>query len=188
MLSDLAYSKRANSLSKQDLNIRGTFPCILYGEIFTTYKTPIVNINQIISCTNKNVISKSKGNEIIFPTSSTSLKDFFPSVCVKKPEIYLGGDIAIFYINDVNDSMFFHYLFSTTKHLRNMFRLAEGSTINHLYPSYIESYKFYASPSLLEQTKIAFLFYSYDDLLEKINNIILIKNRIKMYYLNILFA
>ncbi len=109
----------------------------------------------------------------MFPGSSTSLNDFFPCCSIKK-EVFAGSDLNIFELNINEDSLYYSYCFSKPYHLKNIFRLTEGSTINHLYGKYIAEYKLIVPVQLIEQEEISSFF----NLLDK--QISLLENKLKL--------
>ena len=182
-LKDISTYKKGKDFSKKDLDDNGKNPIILYGDLFTQYTSIIKNINQF---TNESGGYLSKKNTLLFPSSSTSLNDFFPCSAIDIENVILGSDINIFEFNINNSAMYFSYLFSTPYHLKNIFKLTEGSTINHLYGRYLESYNLMI-PEINEQEKIAKFFSLLDlqvSLLE--NKLQLIEQKFE-YFLNYLF-
>ena len=153
-LKDISTYKKGKDFSKKDLDDNGKNPIILYGDLFTQYTSIIKNINQF---TNESGGYLSKKNTLLFPSSSTSLNDFFPCSAIDIENVILGSDINIFEFNINNSAMYFSYLFSTPYHLKNIFKLTEGSTINHLYGRYLESYNLMI-PEINEQEKITKFF------------------------------
>ena len=179
-LKDVSTFKKGQGFSKKDVNDKGKYPIILYGDLFTTYNSVITNVIQHTDNANGYF---SKKNTLLFPSSSTSLNDFFPCSSLNIENVILGSDINIFELDTNNNSDYFSYLFSTPFHLKRIFRLTEGSTINHLYGKYLESYNL-VIPHIYEQEKIAKFFSLLDyqtSLLE--NKLQLMEQKLK-YFLN----
>ncbi len=118
----------------------------------------------------------------MFPGSSTSLNDFFPCCSIKK-EVFAGSDLNIFELNINEDSLYYSYCFSKPYHLKNIFRLTEGSTINHLYGKYIAEYKLIVPVQLIEQEEISSFFNLLDKQISLLENKLKLTEQMKKYYL-----
>ena len=126
-------------------------------------------------------------NCIVFPSSSTTLVDFFPCSSIKTSGVMLGQDINCFFVNDNNSSDYLSYFFSKKSNKIKIFRLTEGSTINHLYGNYLKNFTMCISNNIKEQIKISKFFSLLDkhiELWERKLQLCLLK---KKYYLNKLF-
>ena len=90
-ISDLGISFNVGNLSKDDLSYKGT-PCVLYGELFTTYGAAI---NKVASRTNKSEgMTLSQKGDLLFPSSTTvdAISLIAPSV-INIDNVILGGDM-----------------------------------------------------------------------------------------------
>lgn len=154
MLKDISTLKKIGNLSKKDVEENGKYNCILYGEIFTRYDS-VLNKRHTLSKTNKKSTLISNSNCIVFPSSSTTLNDFFPCLSIKHEDIMLGQDINCFYVDMNYDSNYISYFFSKRKNKINIFKLTEGITINHLYGNDLKKVSLVISNDLLEQQKIS---------------------------------
>ena len=123
---------------------------------------------------------------MLFPSSSTSLNDFFPCSAIDIENVILGSDINIFEFNINNSAMYFSYLFSTAYHLKNIFKLTEGSTINHLYGRYLESYNLMI-PEINEQEKITKFFSLLDQQISLLENKLQLIEQIRLFLNNSLY-
>ena len=141
---------RGGSLGKDDITEFGT-KCILYGQLYTTYREIIDNVDTY--CEEKRNLVYAKENDLLFPLSTTvdNLSLISPSaVCVD--DIAIGGDIAIF--RPERDSAIF-LSYQINNYLKTEFaRYAQGSTIVHISPISIGQRKVWL-PSLPEQLKIS---------------------------------
>ena len=90
------------NLSKDDLTKDGS-PCIIYGELFTTYGCVIENV---VSHTRKspNSTLSTKG-DLLFPASTTvdALSLIAPS-SINEDDIILGGDMFGIHVNEQYNS------------------------------------------------------------------------------------
>ena len=92
-LYELCDFKKGAGLSKNKIVDKGSFPCILYGELFTTYSE---EITQIQSHTNINEGIPSKIGDVLIPASTTtSAIDLAIASVLNSDEVLLGGDINI---------------------------------------------------------------------------------------------
>ena len=178
-ISDVSKFYKGDGYSKKDIIDNGKYEVILYGDLFTTYKN---NIEEIKYKTNRIGNKKTRNNSILFPGSSTSLNDFFPCCSIKK-EVFAGSDLNIFELNINEDSLYYSYCFSKPCHLKNIFRLTEGSTINHLYGKYISEYKLIVPDQLIEQEEISSFFNLLDKQISLLENKLKLIEQMKKYYL-----
>lgn len=158
-IADLGEHFSVGNLAKDDLSETGT-PCILYGELFTTYGE---TISQIESRTNKTggmVLSK-KG-DLLFPSSTTvdAVSLIAPSV-INIDNVVLGGDMFGIHINSNFDAQYLSYFFNHIAK-RRLAKYAKGSTIIHLHYADIEKAKLLL-PCLKEQHRMAKCLVSLDD-------------------------
>ena len=158
-IADLGEHFSVGNLAKDDLSETGT-PCILYGELFTTYGE---TISQIESRTNKTggmVLSK-KG-DLLFPSSTTvdAVSLIAPSV-INIDNVVLGGDMFGIHINFNFDAQYLSYFFNHIAK-RRLAKYAKGSTIIHLHYADIEKAKLLL-PCLKEQHRMAKCLVSLDD-------------------------
>ena len=150
-IADLGEHFCVGNLAKDDLSETGT-PCILYGELFTTYGE---TISQIESRTNKTggmVLSK-KG-DLLFPSSTTvdAVSLIAPSV-INVDGVVLGGDMFGIHISHNYNAQYLSYYFNHIAK-KQLAKFAKGSTIIHLHYTDIEKAKLLL-PSLEEQNRMA---------------------------------
>ena len=187
-LDQISELQKNGSLSKTDIHNEGKFKCILYGELFTTYDS-IIKSESILSKTNKKSKLLTNSNCIVFPSSSTTLVDFFPCSSIKTSGVMLGQDINCFFVNDNNSSDYLSYFFSKKSNKIKIFRLTEGSTINHLYGNYLKSFTMCISNNIKEQIKISKFFSLLDKHIElwerKLQLYLLFFNYYHKYFFNL---
>ncbi len=139
------------NLSKDDLSKDGN-PCIIYGELFTTYGCVIENV---VSHTTKspNSTLSTKG-DLLFPASTTvdALSLIAPSA-INEDGIILGGDMFGIHVNERNNSNYLSYYFNIIGK-KNLAKYAKGSTIIHLHYADIQNAKI-TLPNKNEQEAIA---------------------------------
>ena len=82
-LEDIADFSKGSGISKEQLSEKGE-PCILYGELYTKYKSEV--IFDIISKTDidNTKLVKSQANDVIIPSSGETAEDIATARCVLK--------------------------------------------------------------------------------------------------------
>lgn len=139
------------NLSKDDLSETGK-PCIIYGELFTTYGE---TISQVESHTNKKEgMTLSKKGDLLFPTSTTvdAISLIAPSV-INVDGVILGGDMFGIHISTNFNAQYLSYYFNHIAK-KQFAKYAKGSTIIHLHYKDIEKAQLLL-PCLVEQNKMA---------------------------------
>ncbi len=144
---------KGTGLSKGNLVPNGKYPCILYGEIFTTYN---YEVKQCISHTNSLEGTPSEKGDVLMPASTTTKGiDLAKAICVYEDDILLGGDIIImrnaygkFY------PLFFSY-YITEVLPKQVEEVAQGTTIIHLQSSKVGKLSMCIPSDLKEQKAIA---------------------------------
>ena len=148
---DIGEPFNVMNLSKDDLSKDGN-PCIIYGELFTTYGCVIENV---VSHTTKspNSTLSTKG-DLLFPASTTvdALSLIAPSA-INEDGIILGGDMFGVHVNERNNSNYLSYYFNIIGK-KNLAKYAKGSTIIHLHYADIQNAKI-TLPNKNEQEAIA---------------------------------
>ena len=93
-LDEIATLSKGVGISKEQLSNDGE-PCILYGELYTKYKSEI--IKEVDSRTNidNSKLKRSKANDVIIPCSGETAVDIATARCVPFDNILLGGDLNI---------------------------------------------------------------------------------------------
>ena len=182
-LHEIAELSKGIGISKEQLSENGT-PCILYGELYTKYKSEI--ISKIISKTDieKSKLKHSKQNAVIIPCSGETAIDIAVARCVPFDNVLLGGDLNVIRLHKYDGAFMAYQL--NGKRKTDIAKLAQGVSVVHLYGENLKSIKTY-NPSLQEQQKIVKLLSMLDERLEVQNKIIeklqsLIKGIIVSHY------
>ena len=150
-IADLGEPFSVGSLAKDDLTEIGS-PCVIYGELFTTYGEIIFHIE---SCTNKtDGMILSKKGDLLFPSSTTvdAMSLIAPPV-INVDGVVLGGDMFGIHISHNYNSQYLSYYFNHIAK-KQLAKFAKGSTIIHLHYKDIEKAKLLL-PSLEEQNRMA---------------------------------
>ena len=149
-LGKIAEITKGSGISKDRLSEYGS-PCILYGELYTKYKSEI--INEVYSRTefDSSLLVKSKANDVIIPCSGETAIDISTARCVPFNNILLGGDLNIIRLKN-NDGGFFAYQLNGTRK-KDIARVAQGVSVVHLYGENLKHIRVY-HPAIEEQKKI----------------------------------
>ena len=167
-MSDIADLSKGIGISKDQLSADGE-PCILYGELYTKYKSE--TIKEVISKTNidNTKLVKSKANDVIIPCSGETAEEIATARCVLKDDVLLGGDLNIIRLH-VYDGSFMSYQLNG-KRKYDIAKVAQGVSVVHLYGEHLKNIKT-INPSLNEQKKIANLLSFLDERISTQNKII----------------
>lgn len=163
-LSDIAYFQKGKGISKTDIVEDGELECIRYGELYTTYNELIVNVVSKTNLPAKDLIL-SEYNDVIIPASGETQLDIATASCVLKAGVALSGDLNIIR-SPMNGIFLSFYLNNKRKH--DIAKLAQGSSVVHLYSSQLQKLKLNI-PSLPEQQKIASFLSSVDEKIQLLN-------------------
>ena len=157
-VADLGNHFNVGNLAKDDLSETGK-PCIIYGELFTTYGEII---SQIESHTNKTEgMILSKKGDLLFPSSTTvdAVSLIAPSV-INVDNVILGGDMFGIHVSHNYNAQYLSYYFNHIAK-KQLAKFAKGSTIIHLHYTDIEKAKLFL-PSLEEQNRMAMCLVALD--------------------------
>ena len=159
LIADLGEPFSVGNLSKDDLTDTGN-PCVIYGELFTTYGEII---SRVESYTNKSDgMTFSKKGDLLFPSSTTvdAVSLIAPSA-INIDNVILGGDMFGIHINSDYNAQYLSYYFNHIAK-KQFAKYAKGSTIIHLHYKDIEKAKLLL-PCLIEQNKTANNLISLDE-------------------------
>ena len=167
-LSDIADLSKGIGISKDQLSADGE-PCILYGELYTKYKSE--TIKEVISKTNidNTKLVKSKANDVIIPYSGETAEEIATARCVLKDDVLLGGDLNIIRLHGYDGSFMSYQLNGKRKY--DIAKVAQGVSVVHLYGEHLKNIKT-INPGLNEQKKIANLLSLLDERIATQNKII----------------
>ena len=182
-VADLGEPFNVGNLAKDDLTETGK-PCVIYGELFTTYGEIITQIESHTNKTDGVILSK-KG-DLLFPSSTTvdAMSLIAPSV-INVDGVILGGDMFGIHISPNFNAQYLSYYFNHIAK-RQLAKYAKGSTIIHLHYTDIEKAKLFL-PSLEEQNRMAKCLVSLDDKIKGENALLDLLNNQKAYLLYQMF-
>jgi len=159
-LGEVAEIIKGSGLSKGKLDPSGNNGCILYGELFTTYKQVI---KHVVSRTNSIEGRLSKYGDVLMPGSTTTVGiDLAIASALLEDNVLLGGDIIILRKKDnsYNSEFLAHYLTQIKRHA--IAELAQGITIIHMYGSNLINLELKLPSTIEEQTTIATILSDMD--------------------------
>ena len=167
-LADIADLYKGTGISKDKLSDDGE-PCILYGELYTKYKSE--TIREVISKTNidNTKLVRSKANDVIIPCSGETAEDIATARCVLNGNILLGGDLNIIRLHGYDGAFMSYQLNGRRKY--DIAKVAQGVSVVHLYGEHLKGVKT-INPCLEEQKEIAKLLSLLDERIATQNKII----------------
>jgi len=150
-LGNVAYFHKGSGLSKADLLVNGSNPCIHYGELFTQYGERITSVNSRTD--RKAACFKSIENDVLMPTSDVTPNGLATASCIAESNVILGGDILIIRPNGAEiDGTFLAYKIRMEH--RQIMQLVSGTTVFHIYGRDMAEFT-YKAPTTEEQQAIA---------------------------------
>ena len=167
-LGKISEITKGSGISKDQLSEQGS-PCILYGELYTKYKSEI--IGEVYSRTElgSSSLVKSKANDVIIPCSGETAIDISTARCVPFNNILLGGDLNIIRLKN-DDGGFFAYQLNGVRKT-DIARVTQGVSVVHLYGENLKQITVY-HPAIEEQKKITRLLSLLDERIATQNKII----------------
>ena len=167
-LQDIADLSKGAGISKDQLSETGE-SCILYGELYTKYKSEVIsNVVSKTDIESTNLV-RSKANDVIIPSSGETAIDISTARCVPYDNILLGGDLNIIRLKN-QDGRFFSYQLNGVRKL-DIAQIAQGVSVVHLYGESLKRLKV-RYPSKSEQEKVSSLLSMIDERIETQNRII----------------
>ena len=183
-MADIADLYKGTGISKDQLSDDGE-PCILYGELYTKYKSE--TIKEVISKTNidNTKLVRSKANDVIIPCSGETAEDIATARCVLNDNILLGGDLNIIRLHGYDGTFMSYQLNGKRKY--DIAKVAQGVSVVHLYGEHLKGVKT-INPCLEEQKKIASLLALLDERIATQNKIIEDLKKLKSAISKLLFT
>lgn len=169
-------------IAKENLSTEGT-PCILYGELYTTYKTAIAKDIRSKTQLDPTDLFHSKANDVIIPCSGETAIDIATSVCVPYDDVLLGGDLTVIR-SKLNGAFLSNQLNGVRR--KKIATIAQGASIVHLHADELKKINI-TYPTREEQDKIAHFIDCLDERIATQNKIIEDLKILKKELCNILF-
>ena len=141
---------KGRGISKEDLSDTGN-PCILYGELYTTYKTAIAKTIKSKTLLDLKSLVHSKPNDVLIPCSGETAEDISTSVCIPYDDVLIGGDLTIIR-SQLNGAFLSNQINSVRK--LDIAKIAQGKSIVHIQADELKKINI-SFPTIDEQLKIA---------------------------------
>ena len=182
-MKDIAQISKGAGISKDQLSETGK-PCVLYGELYTKYKSEV--ITEILSKTKieGSHLVYSQKNDVIIPSSGETAVDISTARCVPFDNILLGGDLTIIRLKE-QDGRFFSYQLDGVRKM-DIARIAQGVSVVHLYGDNLKRLKV-TFPTIAEQNKISAFLSIVDKRIETQSRAIEDLKRLKFAIVEVLY-
>ena len=184
-LGDIADFSKGAGISKDQRSEEGN-PCILYGELYTRYKSEVItNVFSKTALPDSELV-KSKSNDIIIPASGETAEDIATARCVPFDNILLGGDLNIIRLHEQDGKFFSYQLNGVRKY--NIATVAQGVSVVHLHAGDLKGITVKYPSHIAEQEKISQILGLIDDRIATQSKIIEDKETLYKAISNILFS
>ena len=167
-LGKISEITKGSGISKDQLSEQGS-PCILYGELYTKYKSEVIGVVYSRTELESSSLVKSKANDVIIPCSGETAIDISTARCVPFNNILLGGDLNIIRLKH-DDGGFFAYQLNGARK-KDIARVAQGVSVVHLYGENLKHIRV-NHPVIEEQKKITRLLSLIDERIATQNKVI----------------
>ena len=159
-LGDIADFSKGAGISKDQRSEKGN-PCILYGELYTRYKSEVItNVFSKTALPDSDLV-KSKANDIIIPASGETAEDIATARCVPFDNILLGGDLNIIRLHEQDGKFFSYQLHGVRKY--DIATVAQGVSVVHLHAGDLKGISVKYPSHIAEQEKISQILGLIDD-------------------------
>jgi len=151
---------KGNGIKRDELVDSG-YPCILYGELYTTYKNYILNtISRIPYCIT-NVALPIETGDLLFTGSGETPEEIGKcSAYIGKERVYAGGDIVVLR-SPKHDPVFLSHLMNHSSTVKQKSRLAQGDAVVHISARHLSQIEIYLPP-IEEQRTISSILLDMD--------------------------
>ena len=175
-LEEVGLFLKGKGIKKDELVTQG-LPCIIYGQIYTTYDYYTHNLISFIPEYLKHSTTEIFKNDILFAGSGETKEEIGKSITyLGNTPAYAGGDIIILRQNVLISKYITFYLNSIGRKQLN--KLGQGDSVVHIYKSSLEIINI-PVPPLEEQKKIAEILSLWDKAIEQTKDLIAYKEKQK---------
>ena len=158
-LSTECNFSKGRGYSKSDIQSSG-IPLLLYGTMYTDYKTAI-NKTDLYSSFKEGALL-SNGYEVVVPASGETTEDIARASAIERGGIIIGGDLNVIYPNKSISPYFLALELTHGASHKHLTKKAQGISVVHLHNSDIQDLRI-TIPSLPEQQLIGNFFRSQDE-------------------------
>ncbi|MEE3776642.1 restriction endonuclease subunit S [Campylobacter sp. CX2-4080-23] len=160
-LGKICSFSKGKGYSKNDL-IKNGNPIILYGSLYTNYKTIIDKIDTFAKLKENSILSF--GDEVVIPSSGETAEDISVASAVKIKNAIVGGDLNI--LKPKINSIFLAYKLSNGNTKKEISKKAQGKSVVHLYNNDLKDIAIIIPTDLKEQEAIGEFFKKIDEILD----------------------
>lgn len=153
-LGSLGTLTRGNGIKRNETTKNG-YPCVRYGELYTTYKTFFYKAESFISFNLFNKSKKIRKNDIIMALTGENKEDISKAVAyLGNEELAMGGDMTCF-SNHMLEPLYLVYVLNSPYGISRKRELATGDIIIHMSNDKLSSIQI-PLPPLREQMRIIY--------------------------------
>ena len=153
-LGSLGTLTRGNGIKRNETTKNG-YPCVRYGELYTTYKTLFYKAESFISFNLFNKSKKIRKNDIIMALTGENKEDISKAVAyLGNEELAMGGDMTCF-SNHMLEPLYLVYVLNSPYGISRKRELATGDIIIHMSNDKLSSIQI-PLPPLREQMRIIY--------------------------------
>ena len=163
-LGSLGTLTRGNGI-KRDETTQNGYPCVRYGELYTTYKTSFFKTVSFVNLILFNKSKKIHKNDIIMALTGENKEDISKAVAyLGNDQIAMGGDMTCF-SNHMLEPLYLVYVLNSPYGISRKRELATGDIIIHMSNDKLSSIQI-PLPPLVEQKKIIYKINTINQLLD----------------------
>jgi type I restriction enzyme S subunit len=160
-LGSLGSFFKGKGICKDDVVAEG-YPCIRYGEIYTTHNDYIKSFYSFISRSTASQSQRIIKGDLLFAGSGETSEEIGKCVAfIGKEEAYAGGDIVIFRPKLI-DSLYFGFLLNHSSIAAQKAMLGQGDAVVHISANSLMKITVKFPKNLAEQTAIATILSDMD--------------------------
>ena len=163
-LGSLGTLTRGNGINRDEITQNG-YPCVRYGELYTTYKTSFFKTVSFVNLILFNKSKKIHKNDIIMALTGENKEDISKAVAyLGNDKIAMGGDMTCF-SNHMLEPLYLVYVLNSPYGISRKRELATGDIIIHMSNDKLSSIQI-PLPPLVEQKKIIYKINTISQLLD----------------------
>lgn len=170
-LGELGIFSKGKGILKEQV-ISDGFPCIRYGEIYTTHDFVIREFKSFISEDVANESKEIKKGDILFAGSGETVDEIGKAVAYTgNKKAFAGGDVIILSTNGKINAECLAYVLETDFAKKQKRVLGQGNSVVHIYPSDLAKLKI-PIPPLPEQKAISHVLSTWAETIQKTEQLI----------------
>ena len=177
-LGDIGVFTKGAGIPKDSAQ-SGELPAVRYGELYTSFDVFVKNTKSHIDQETASASVKIKKGDILFAGSGETIDEIGKSAVYQlDSEGYAGGDIVILRPDASQDSSFLGYALNSEMARRELRKIGQGQSVVHVYRKDLETLSL-ALPEKSEQERIVGVLEVWDECIEKLEQKIALKERLK---------